>query len=662
MATDRRGSRPSRSPDKTKSDQAKRDKPRRSLGRILAFGFLLLVVVVALVLLALPFRGVQGDAEAARDELQGAGDALRAGDLDAASTQLDSARGHVDRAREVAHGISGDVWQWVPVAGGTVRDIRHLVEALDDSTSIAEIGVQVYPQLFGDKTGGLVKGESIDLETLEGVLADLQDAGGHLRSGIDALNEIDGTLPVVGPKIGEARDQALAQLGPLANSYDRAEPLMTALPRLLGGEEEQNYLMAILNPAALRYSGGAPLALATVQMRDGRATFSEYGGLGDARGTGRQLFWKKVPGNPFHERGKTRIQNASRSPYWSVSGEELLRAWAKVKRQEYDGMLAIDVPGIASLFTVTGPLEVEGYGTLDENNLVPTLVGSYDIYNDNTKRKQLNGTLLPIFREKMFAGGKFAEKIQVLGQAADARHFAMYLRDPKTQDLVRDLGIAGDLSDTDYDYLGVFTQNTNASKTDFWQRREVSSDVQLKADGSARVKLSVGIDNTSGPFPYPTPDPGSGYYTRIAKPAVGIFFPKNVRIRSSTVAGTEADLFLGSVQGRPYFSPTMTIEPGSTNSVEVEFDVPQAAAVGEDGSLTYRLDVDPQGMVNPQKLDVRVRWPAGYNVRGLPDEWTRQNDRTARWSVDALIDSPRWTLVGTPLTPPAHPDPPAGAP
>ena len=35
-----------------------------------------------------------------------------------------------------------------------------------------------------------------------------------------------------------------------------------------------------------------------------------------------------------------------------------------------------------------------------------------------------------------------------------------------------DVGLSGDLSRTPYDYIGVFTQNLNGSKTDYWQHRE----------------------------------------------------------------------------------------------------------------------------------------------------------------------------------------------
>ena len=41
-----------------------------------------------------------------------------------------------------------------------------------------------------------------------------------------------------------------------------------------------------------------------------------------------------------------------------------------------------------------------------------------------------------------------------------------------------------------HDYLAVFNQNTNISKSDYWQKRTVTSDVQLREDGSAEVEMT----------------------------------------------------------------------------------------------------------------------------------------------------------------------------
>ncbi|MEO5854205.1 MAG: DUF4012 domain-containing protein [Nocardioides sp.] len=627
---------------------ASEHRPRRRWGRIvllvLGLGFLLVVLLVVLVL---PFRSVPGDAEAARDDLKVAADALRAGDIAAATGRVESARGHIDRARDTTHGIGGDVWQFVPVAGGGVRDVRHLVEALDDATAIAEIGVEVYPQVLGEDAR-IVDGTTVDMATLEKVVSAGRDAVARADDASVALKAVDGTSPVIGARLTAARDEAMTALEPVNDLLAGAEPLLDVLPTTFGSEREMKYLVAVLNPAELRYSGGANTALATVRIADGVATFRDIGNLERAPGTSRALYWKKVPGNPFHQRGKTRIQNATWAPDWSTSGEELLRAWAKVTKEEFDGMVAIDVPAIASLVEVTGPIDVPDVGTVDHTNLTQTLIGSYDRFNDIAKRRALNRSLIPIFRDRLFAGGQFVEKFQSLGRSAAARHFAVYLRDEKAQALVEDLGADGDLSDTEHDYLGVFSQNTNIAKSDYWLQRSLSSDVLLRKDGSAQVELTVTVANSAPPYAQAGEDPRTGYFTRWSESAVAVFLPRGVKEATVRRDGQTLTPFVDTSAGRPFLYQNFVFAPRTTRTMTVTYDVPRAAEVRGDGGLVYRLDADPQGMVTPESLAVSVRFPRGYVVRDRPTGWVRTGPSSANWEQEVLAESPRWTLAALP--------------
>ena len=76
-----------------------------------------------------------------------------------------------------------------------------------------------------------------------------------------------------------------------------------------------------------------------------------------------------------------------------------------------------------------------------------------------------------MFADRLFEPGQGLEKIESLRNSARGRHFALWMRDPDVQAAVADIGLAGDLSDTDHDYVAVFNQNTNASKSDYWQKR-----------------------------------------------------------------------------------------------------------------------------------------------------------------------------------------------
>ena len=225
------------------------------------------------------------------------------------------------------------------------------------------------------------------------------------------------------------------------------------------------------------------------------------------------------------------------------------------------------------------------------------------------------------------------------------------MRDPDLQAAVTDIGLAGELSDTDNDYVAVFNQNTNESKADFWQRRTVTSQVQLREDGSAKVGLTIAVHNDSPPYGanqiYGDPRGGSSR-TRWNGMTLGVFLPKGVddHQRHARPASRRApDVF--DYYGRPYKLLRLILPPGETREAVLEYDVPAAAVAPGDGTLTYRLDATPQGMVNPQALSVTVKWPKGYDVRELPEGWTRTGRGVAAYDDPGLVTQPRFSITGS---------------
>ena len=89
---------------------------------------------------------------------------------------------------------------------------------------------------------------------------------------------------------------------------------------------------------------------------------------------------------------------------------------------------------LARLMDLTGPVQAQGVGELNSGNLVKVLAGSYDTYDSEEAAPAINAAVVPAFREKLFQGGQFAEKFQVLATAAKGRHFAMYFRDHRLQE------------------------------------------------------------------------------------------------------------------------------------------------------------------------------------------------------------------------------------
>ncbi|KRF02658.1 hypothetical protein ASG88_04610 [Nocardioides sp. Soil777] len=582
-------------------------------------------------------------ADSARAELESAKVALEDGDTDAATDAVHRAREHTDIVQVGVQGPAGLIGQWLPLVGTSVRDARHLGDALDAVVSVAELGAEAYPEITGDEAT-FFEGGRVDIPTLERLVATAGDAEDELSRARTSLTAIEATGPV-GARLGDARDQALAQVDPLHDALSDLMPLMRELPDILGADGERKYLLAILNPAELLYSGGTALSYAPVTVSDGRVTIGETVDTDANTAMFQPRYWRKVQGNPFH-RGPIRVALGGMAPSWPIAGEETLNAWRSLRGRNMSGLVAVDVIALARLSEITGPMEVPGYGRVDSTNLVETLIGSYDDYAlaDIAERKQANRALVPLFVERLLDAGQLPDKVRVLADAAAGRHFAVYFRDDEVQGTLDDLAISGDLSETKHDYLGVFTQNAVPSKTDYWQSRAVRCDVRLRPDGSARVTLEVEVHNDSAPYAGPGTDPQQGYFTRWSNLSVGSFLARGADVEVARVDGVPIDFTIGDYFGRPFVRHTIELPPQARRTVRLEYNVP-AAAVRDGDSLTYRLDLDPQGMVRPQSVSVRVHLPNGFTADDLPEGWNANGRGTVTWTDETLDESSRLALV-----------------
>jgi hypothetical protein len=586
---------------------------------------LLVALAVVMALLARPLLGARSEAEAARTDLEAAKADLTAGHVADAKAQIAAAREHVDAAHSDIYGFGADVWSVVPVAGGAVHDARHLVDAMSETAIVGQEGVKLYPYVTG-KQASLVNGQRIDLHTLGKVVAGTKAIGTHLNAALADLDQVQGSTPVVGAKLLHEKEAALGYLDPIEQSYDQTGALVSSLPEVVGADGPRTYLLAVLNPAELRYSGGGTLSFNTVHFNNGAASFGRTVNGDNLRAKGDYQVWPRVPGNTFRTQDRSRVTNATFSPWWSVSGEELLRGYQKAfPGQHFDGAIAIDPQALANLFTITGPVQMPGFGTVTSTNLVQKLIGSYGDYS-TALRHRLNKELVTAFRTQFFEGGKTTKKLEAMQHSAQGRHFFAYFRNGAVERSFQQAALAGNLSDTPNDYLGVFTQNLNGSKVDYWQHRTVVSDVHLSPSGSAVVELKTTVTNDAPAYAGPGTDPGTGYGTRFLGALVGTFLPDGAKLGPVSVDGKPAHPVVHvphvkTVHNRPYFQSKLWLDSGQSWTQIARYRVPHAAVLGSDGNLVYRLDIDPQDTVVPEQIHVHVSFPKGWTAPSLPSDW-----------------------------------------
>ncbi|MGH8894569.1 MAG: DUF4012 domain-containing protein [Actinomycetes bacterium] len=568
-------------------------------------------------------RVVQDKAAIAQGELQLFRDTLKAGDEKAATAHLDAADAALKDAFEAAQVKQVRQAKGLPYVGNTVEDLDHLLAAADIMTGTGRDALAVYQNFSGEDSDLFSNGEfSIPAihaaqESVTAISKDIDDARAELR-------QVEGN----GPKGEEAlakKRSALEQIASLRAEIGPLEPVLNALPAAVGADDKKSYLVAIMNPAEMRASGGAPLSVAFIKFKDGKMSIPLKGttsditrpGLATFQGENPPVVWDRVKKDPFQPAlgERQRFVNATFNPHFPVSAEQMLRATPTFFGVKTDGVIALDVVAVSHLLKVTGPIESPGYGSIDAENIVKTLL--VDAYKnpDVVGRHDLNAELMPLMLSKITEGGGLIGKVKALGEAVPSRHLQLYFRDDRLQQLVVEKHLGGLVPDPKVGNLtAVYTQNGNGSKMDVFQKRTVQQTIKLRRDGSALISRTIALKNASPPYLGFGADRRRGYDTRWATSLVVNLMPDKARLVSEPEVALSSTVGSGRDQnGRTFAKAAVAIPPDSKAELTWRYVLPKAAT--KHGDAWRLLDyVSPQAMLRVPTYDLTVVAPRGWKA------------------------------------------------
>jgi len=592
-------------------------------------------------------RTVQDKAAVAQGELQLFRDTLKAGDDAAARGHLVAAEAALDDANEAAQVDQVRQAKGLPYVGNTVEDLDHLLAAAGIMTDSANDALVVYTDFSGADSKLYSNGEfSIPaIRSAEKSVTAIRRAMDNAEA---ELAQVEGKGPK-GEQALEKKRSALTQIASLRDEIEPLEPVLKALPTAVGAEDRKSYLVAIMNPAEMRASGGAPLSVAFIKFKDGKMSIPLKGTtssitlpeLYTVTGSNPEVVWPRLAEDPFQpEPGEPqRFVNANFNPSFPVSAEQMLRATPTFFGVKTDGVIALDVVAISNLLKVTGAIEAEGYGTLNAGNVAEKLlVEAYQNQGgDVAGRQSLNDALMGVMLAKLTEGGGMIGKARALGEGVPGRHLQMYYRDDRLQQLVEEKNLGGLVPDPKVGNLtAVYTQNGNGSKMDVFQKRTVQETVKIRKNGSALVTRTVALKNASPPYFGTGSDKRRGYDTRWATNLVINLMPDKAQLISEpdvTLRGTVAS---GEDQnGRTYSQAAVAIPPGGRAKLTWEYVVPEAATRHGDAwrLLNY---VSPQSILKVPSYELTVVAPKGWKVEPAKG-WTVTQDRAL---IEVPLDRP----------------------
>jgi hypothetical protein len=387
----------------------------------------------------------------------------------------------------------------------------------------------------------------------------------------------------------------------------------------LGSAGPQTYLIAGMNNAEMRDSGSVlSLDLLTasggtfnIEHDSSYATYALSKPAPVTLPTGtQQVFGAYGPTQNW--------PNTDATADFALSGESMQGMYKAATGQTVDGVIGIDLPGVASILALTGPVSVPGIDQpVDAKNVGDLLLNKeyqgLTVHNSQIERRDKIAATVKAAVNKMKQEHVDIDRFaNALSSDVQGRHLMVWSDDPTTERGLGTLDAAGTL--TAFNAARTFhlaVENSTADKLDYFVRVGVTMHITLDTQGNAIINTTVLVHNGALAEQAPSyqygPDGVNSFSPGQYVARVFLWGPMG-----STMPGFVDESGLQLVQ--THFS-LLAQQQDSTSFATV---IPHAVVNGR-----FKLELIPQARLVPDDLTVDVSAP-GWSVSGpthLTTKW-----------------------------------------
>jgi hypothetical protein len=386
-----------------------------------------------------------------------------------------------------------------------------------------------------------------------------------------------------------------------------------ALP-FLGANGPQTYLVAGLNNAEMRDSG-AVLSLAELSASNGTFTISDDHSYADdalsspapvplPAGT-QQVFGANQPSLNWPATDETAD--------WATSGQLMQAMWQQATGQTVAGVIGIDVPGVAQILKLTGPVSVPGIsGPISASNIGDQLLdkayqGLTVQSSEATRREALASVVKAAINKMKIEHVDIDAFANALAADVAGRHLMVWSDVATDESGLVALDAAGTLNSVDPTRtFHVAIENSSADKLDYFVAVKLHMHVIVDKAGNALVNTTVTLAN----FALKN-QPASYQY---GPDDINAFQPGQYVARV-VLWGPQGSIMPGSIpeSGLQLTQDLFSLDPAQTRSVSFSVAIPHAV---QHGRLVLRLV--PQARLKPDALSLTLSAPA-WTVSGHED-------------------------------------------
>lgn len=379
-----------------------------------------------------------------------------------------------------------------------------------------------------------------------------------------------------------------------------AAQLAQAIPGMLGQERPVTYLILAQNNHELRATGGFISGVGVIQLSGGKiitATF-EDSYQADAGCNIRAHPPAPAPLRKYMWAPVLMLRDANWSPDFPSSAAVAKSIYRLCRSSDIDGVIAIDLDGVAALLQALGPLQPEGYPTPVTSATLLEYVAKYwtvplrsASMDENTgqwwtHRKDFMADLLQAALQKVTTAPQSIDPLK-LAQAALAsfqgKHLLVYLFDsPAAARAFATTGWDGALRPSKGDYLMLVDSNVGFRKVNPKIRQSIDYHVDLSGSRKPRASLKVRYANESKGAPECIA--GARYdasYEQMMQGCywdyVRVYVPRGSHVLE--VVGGDSEPEVSEEAGKAVISVFLVIAPGESRELAFDYELPSAGVM-----------------------------------------------------------------------------------
>ncbi len=455
------------------------------------------------------------------------------------------------------------------------------------------------------------------------------DLPADMREEIDSLKQ---KLPII--------NQAASQLKNWSNVFLAA----------LGQEKSKKYLLIFQNNSEIRPTGGFIGTYGLLDIDKGEIKNLFIDGIFNLDG---QLYEKIIPPKPIQKISTAwSTHDANWFADFPASARKIMSFYEKAGGMTVDGIISLTPAVIERLLAVTGPIDMPEFGvSLNSENFMDVIQYKVEVDYDKglNQPKKILADFAPKFMDKLVEvlPQNSRQILDVISGVLQEKQILFYFSDPALEKAFSEQGWAGQILETDKDYLSVVNTNINGFKTDKVIEQKIYHQSQIQADGSIVDTVKITRRHQGGSSQYDWYNKVNSDYLRIYVPLgsqlisaqgqtpevysepidyAGSGFKADPEIKAqedNTAIDKNSGTQIFSESGKTVFGNWVYVSPGETTEITYEYLLPfklnlsadnfswSLLAQKQSGSISSQFE---STVVLPQEFRASWRYPADLQI------------------------------------------------